>query len=80
MKTTGIILDNFQIVTDRNMENGSKKVKITQGLALSPDTWENLAIIAEFFNRSRNNLIESCLLDLIQKTKKEHPDLAKKLF
>lgn len=74
-----IILDTFQIVTDR-MENGAKKAKITQGLALSPNTWENLTIIAEFFNRSRNNLIESCLLDLIQKTKKEHPDLAKKLF
>jgi hypothetical protein len=76
METTGNkIIKSYKFSNpDRPME-GSKKAKITQGLALNSDTWENLSVISSFYNRSRNNLIESTLLDLIQKFKKENPGL-----
>jgi hypothetical protein len=61
------------------MENGSKKARVTQGLALTQETWDKLALISENMNRSRNNLIETSLLDLIQNFKAKNPEVAKKL-
>jgi hypothetical protein len=47
---------------------------------MSQNTWDNLEIISLHLNRSRNNLIETLCLDLIEKIKTENSELAEKLL